>query len=290
MSGLSLIAAPTAKAADPRIVSYMRTYQHPQPIPIQSKSNPLQLFSESKILFADSNFFSFFSFPLKEGNPQDVLAKPLTVVLSKSAAHKYFGDRDPVGQLLTFHHDYTLEVSGVAADAPSNSSLQFDFVIPISSWAHMKDFEQLTQYPTFGVGMVTTYLLLARPAVAPGVVKTLDGLNPPGDEDDVFSHVTYDLELFKGTHLGLNFGDFSNIKYLKIFPLIAALVLLLALINYVSLATARATTRAKEIGCVKPWALPAKPLPSSSIWSRPSWLPGPLGLDTLCSVSFSPVP
>jgi putative ABC transport system permease protein len=251
MTGLSYTAAPTAKAADPRIAAYMQVFQAQQPVPFQSKSNPHALFSESRVLFADSNFFSFFSFPLREGSPTGVLNKPLTVVLSQSAAHKYFGNTDPVGQLLTFHHDYTLEVTGVASDAPSNSSIQYDFVIPISSWAHIKEFEELSKQSYFGVGMITTYLLLTHPEAAPGVAKSLDALNPPGDKDDLFSHVTYDLDLFKDTHLGLNFGDFSNIKYLKIFPLIAGLVLLLALINYVSLATARATTRAKEIGVRK---------------------------------------
>ena len=66
-----------------------------------------------------------------------------------------------------------------------------------------------------------------------------------------FGASTFHLDRFTDSHLGLNFGDFSNTKYLEIFPIVAGLVLLLALINYMSLATARATTRAKEVGVRK---------------------------------------
>src|SRR5690606_22310148 len=88
-------------------------------------------FIEEKLLLADSNFFSFFSYPLEKGNASTVLNKPNTVVISAAFAEKYFGDEDPIGKTLRMDEEYDLEVTGVIASLPGNTHLQFDAVASI---------------------------------------------------------------------------------------------------------------------------------------------------------------
>jgi len=242
IQSLSADAGPMIRATDPRVESFLRVEDQDQNAHLQNKGRPDLRFTEKKFLFADSNFFSFFSFPLRSGRAETVLQRPFSVVLSERAARKYFGTTDPVGQLLVLDHQYTLEVTGVAKNPPSNSSIDFDFITPVSTLGGMAERKEELAGTGMAWGTFVTYLRLNRREGARGVEKTLAAL----DRGD--SPSTYYLDLFRDSHLGLNFGDFSNIKYLRIFPLIAGLVLLLALINYMSLATARATTRAKEIG------------------------------------------
>ncbi|HTJ11714.1 MAG TPA: ABC transporter permease [Dinghuibacter sp.] len=241
IQGIGYNDAPRLLAGDSRVTEALRVKIRDQATPIEGKAGP---FTENGFLFADSRFFSFFSFPLVEGDPATALGKPFSVVLSQRAARKYFGQSDPIGQVLTYNHKHPLEVTGVAADAPSNSSIEFDFVTPLSSLEAMPERKDEIGGPSDPIGNFVTYLRLNRPESARGVEKSLAVL-----ARDTSIHMT--LELFRDTHLGLNFGDFSNLRYLKVFPLVAFLVLLLALINYMSLATARATTRAKEIGVRK---------------------------------------
>lgn len=241
IQGIGYKDAPRLLAADPRVTEALRVKVKDHSTPIEGRNNQ---FTENGFLFADSRFFSFFNFPLIEGDAATALGKPFSVVLSQRAARKYFGQSDPVGKVLTYNHKYPLEVTGVAADAPSNSSIDFDFVTPLSTLEAMPERKEEIGAPSDPLGNFVTYLRLNRPGSARGVEKSLAVM--AGD-----TSIRMTLELFRNTHLGLNFGDFSNLRYLKVFPVIALLVLLLALINYMSLATARATTRAKEIGVRK---------------------------------------
>ena len=241
MQGIGYACGPRVLASDPRVTGMLRMKTQDQSTSLETKGRP---FTEDKFAFADGNFFSFFSFPLIRGSAGLVLQKPFSVVLSERAARKYFGKQDPIGQVILYNHRYPLEVTGVAADPPSNSSIDFDFITPLSSLEAMPDRKEEISVRGEAFGNFVTYLRLTRPEAARGVEKSLFVL---GNDTTASFH----LYLFKDTHLGLNFGDWSNLKYLHIFPLIAGLVLLLALINYMSLATARATTRAKEIGVRK---------------------------------------
>jgi putative ABC transport system permease protein len=241
MQCIGYTCAPRLLASDPRVTSALRIKQQEESTPLEAGGRP---FTESKFIFADNNFFSFFTFPLVRGRAETVLQKPFSVVLSAKAAQKYFGQRDPIGQVILYNHKYPLEVTGVAADPPSNSTLDFEFVSPISSLEEMPERKAELGGPGDAAGNFVTYLRLTHPGAARGVEKSMERLSKD-------TTVHFRLGLFRDAHLGLNFGDASNLKYLSIFPLIAGLVLLLALINYMSLATARATTRAKEIGVRK---------------------------------------
>jgi putative ABC transport system permease protein len=245
MSQLSYSTAPSLAKSEPSIEAFLRLRQDRQTI-IQSSRISSAKFSEDHFYFADPNFFDFFSFKLLSGNKEKVLENPYSVVISEQAAQKYFAKQNPVGKILRFNNEYDLIVTGVAAKAPSNSTLQFDFVASLSTVVSMaaKDSVNIEEQ---------TFLTYFRTKEPKDIARVEEGLlSMEKLKNPVASKL---IGRFIGTPLTrirqAEGADTTNIKYLKIFPFVAALVLLLALINYMSLSTARSTTRTKEIGVRK---------------------------------------
>lgn len=248
---ISYPTGPLLQQADPNVEGWLRTLPAFREVSIKDPAAPEKVFSqESQLLFADSNFFHLFSFRLVKGDPAKVLLRPYTVVLTQTAAKKYFGDKDPIGQMLRLNDLYNFEVTGIAADRPSNTDIAFNVIASMSSVASMKGYEGAERSQMVQPGAFQTWLLLKEPGKARQVERTLNRLaivpgQPSKDRD------AYVLTSLVDHHLHDNFGDRSNLRYLTVFPLAAGLILLLALINYMSLATARATARAREIGVRK---------------------------------------
>jgi len=249
MPEMSFPTASLASQNDPSVESYVR-YMKPYKKPsIENALKPSLKFAEDKFLFADSNFFSFFSFKLLNGNKNKVLKNPFTVVISSNTAKKYFGENNPIGKTIKYDDKYNFTITGVAEKVPSNSSIQYDFIASIQSLASMDDYKDLVESQRVQLGSFSTYFLLNNKRNVPKLEATLQQLGKNTSNGD--NNETYFATPLTSTHLDANFGDNSNIKYLSIFPFIAALILLLALTNYISLSTARSTTRAKEIGVRK---------------------------------------
>src|SRR5688572_31740804 len=227
---------------EPSVEAFLRVRQEQEAI-IQNNQEPSLKFAESKFFFTDPNFFTFFSFKLQQGNEERVLQNPFSVVISQNTAKKYFGDEDPVGKTIRYNNTYDFIITGVAGKIPSNSSIEFDFVTSISSLTSMaaKENGKAMEEDNF-----STYFLLKQPTDISKVEQQLLRLEKP-KQKAIGSYIGTPL-----TSLRQSGGtDTSNTKYLKIFPFVAALILVLALINYMSLSTARATTRTKEIGVRK---------------------------------------
>ena len=242
MTQLSYSTAPSLTKREPSIEAFLRLRQDRQSI-IQSSQIPSAKFSEDQFYFADPNFFDFFSFKLLSGSKEKVLANPYSVVISQQAAQKYFGEQNPIGKTIRFNNEYDLMVTGVAARAPSNSSIQFDFVASISSIVSMtaKDSGNIEE-KTF-----LTYFRTKEPKDIARVEAGLLSLDKSPKNKIISRFIGTPL-----THIRQAEGeDTANTRYLKIFPFVAGLVLLLALINYMSLSTARSTTRTREIGVRK---------------------------------------
>jgi len=237
------------KQSQPTVESFMRTLAYFKPVVVYNPITNDQKFSEEKLMFADAGFFNFFSFKLISGQASDVLAKPYSVVISKDMAQKYFGTKNPVGKTLTIKTDstYQYQVTGVAENAPSNSSIDFNFVASSASLLAMKEASLYSGQPQIGPGSFSTYLLLKHAADSAILRRNL---NLMAKKSNDYPDEQFFLTALPDTHLN-NYRDNSNIKYLKIFPIVAVLILLLALVNYMSLSTARATLRAKEVGVRK---------------------------------------
>jgi putative ABC transport system permease protein len=208
------------------------------------------LFNEKKFMYADSTFFNVFpSFKLKIGQAGEVLKDPNRVVLTESAARKYFGNiSDAVGKTLEIssRQDPFL-VTGVVEDCPSNSQIKFDFLASFSSLGE-------TQEETYWNANFTTYLLLKdQPSIA-----SLQAKIKPFMKKEMANvagaYVNFELEPYTKIHLYSPYDGFepnSNIMYIYIIGAIALLILVIACFTYINLSTARSLERAKEVGIRK---------------------------------------
>ncbi|TAE24439.1 MAG: ABC transporter permease [Cytophagales bacterium] len=226
------------------------------------KTNPTRKFHEDKFVLADPSFLTVFSFPLLEGRYAGVdakiaLTRPLTVLLTERMAERYFGRENPVGKTIRYQNKLDFEVTGVLKNPPSNSTLQFDFVGSMASHPAIQRLENATMSetgatlndPKMQFGSYRTYLLLRDPAQLPALFKTLPKLLIAAGSKTEGN--TFKIDPLTGVHLGMNFDGGGSASYLTLFLIIAGLVLLLALINYMSLTTARAVDRAREVGVRK---------------------------------------
>lgn len=223
-------------------------------------------FTEEHVLLADSNFFSFFTFQLLQGNPNEVLKGPKKMVLTESAAKKYFGysgpgDETPIGKLMTFG-SWTCEVTGIAADPPSNSHFHFSIILSMDSWDYAKNNQWTsnswhTYFHTIPnatlSGLLDKFNALVDKYVGPEVKQylnmSLDEFRAQGGAYHyVLEHMT-DIHL-KST-LEDNFEAGGRMDYLYIFGSIAIFIILIACINFMNLTTARSANRAKEVGIRK---------------------------------------
>jgi putative ABC transport system permease protein len=204
---------------------------------------------EERIMHASEDFFKMFSFPLKVGDPETVLADPNSVVITEEIAKKYFGDEDPLGKKLYINRYEEGEyiITGIAENMQHNSYIGFDIIPSIEN----------TSYPemhrdSWGSSMFNTYIQLRdgknwediEPKVAELVKKNL------GEESTVSFFQIPLTELYLSEHTSSS-GFQGNSKYVYIFSAIALFILILACINYMNLATARAMQRSREVGVRK---------------------------------------
>lgn len=247
MQLLNYSAAPEVSQREPSVESFLRIRKDDRaPVIMQNPKQPSLKFAESKFMFADSNFFNFFSFKLLQGNKDLVLQNPLSVVISQRVAQKYFGNQDPVGEIIRYNNSDDLLITGVAENAPSNSSIEYDFVASLSGMRVIADQQSLVKDER---NDFLTYFLLHDKGNIAKVEQALFQLAKEREAgaDPGFRYIGIPM-----AKLHLNTGsDVSNLKYLNIFPFVAAFILLLALINYMSLSTARSAIRAREIGVRK---------------------------------------
>jgi len=208
-------------------------------------------FQEDNAMITDSTFFNVFSFTLLRGNPSTALVEPFSVVLTEDAAKKYFGNKEPMGQRLRMEGEYDLKVTGVMQNVPESSNFTFDVLLSLSTQAKLYP-EAMEQWGSFGY---QSYVLLAEQANPLELESKLPDFLAKyiGNEDDG-EGMHYSLFLEPLTHVYFSErpapkrGSLTNIK---IFSVIAAFILLIAGINFMNLATARATERAKEVGIRK---------------------------------------
>lgn len=237
------------------------------------------------IFAADSTFFSFFHFPLKEGNPATALAGKDKVVISEEAAQKLFGNEPALGKQLQIASDgavapeggpfnpsesILVEVTGVAAKQPKNVHFNFHYLLSMPTNPRVKAFEWSWIWT-----QVVTYVKL-RPGT--DVVALQNKLHHFGDRHapatferlgmdyQEFAHekgnwslylqpVT-DIHLYSGSMtdsaaIGNRLGPTGDITFVYMMSGIGCFILLLAIINFVNLSTARAANRAKEVGVKK---------------------------------------
>ncbi len=211
-------------------------------------------FQEMKSLYADSAFFSVFGFKLLKGNPATVLVEPLSIVFSQTAAKKYFGNEDPVGQTVLLTGDgLTAKVTGLMEDMPENSIISADMLVSMSTLTRKFNPGIDDQWGNYGNN---TFVLLKPGASATQLQAQLPAFleKRNGAEMKKFNmYPTLLLEKLRDVYLrstrdGSKTGNINNVY---IFSMVALFILLIACFNFVNLTTARAAERAKEVGIRK---------------------------------------
>ena len=237
---------PQLKRTFPNIEDFVRTYAGSAII-----SRGEEHLRENKYLYADSSFLRIFSFPLLKGDP-DALRSKTNVILTASAAQKYFGSTDIIGKTLRINdaNDYT--VAAILRDPPRNSQIQFNMIVSFQNLdaAQTEDWWTANWY---------TYLLLHPGASVKGLEEQVNTYmeTPVVRKEaglDKADYLHYHLEPLKSVHLHSSLDGLEpngNITYIYVLLLIAVLILAIACFNYTNLAIAQSSGRTGEIGIRK---------------------------------------
>ena len=208
-------------------------------------------FREDGMLTCDPSFFQVFSFPLIEGDPETVFADFNAVVISRTMATKYFGGESALGRQLTIR-DEPFTVTGVAADIPGNSSIQFDFMLPFDRTLGMSPW-LVNAVDSWNHSFTSTYAELSDPLQADALAEQLPDFSSAhfsGQMSRVLEiQALADTHLDPGVTWGLGTASDPNRSYILIST--ALLVLFIACVNFMNLAICRSSSRAKEVGLRK---------------------------------------
>ncbi len=215
-------------------------------------------FHEKRFYFADSTVFAVLTIPLRQGDPKTALADPNSVVITETTARKYFGQANPLGQMLKVNDRAEYRITGVAADPPANTHFHFDFLASLITL-------RMSQR-VFWTGNINfhTYVLLQKDypkarleAQFPAFIRKYVGeeLNRAGMALDEAHAYSLSLQPLTGihlhSHLEFELEPNGDIAYVYGFSAIAGFILLIACINFMNLSTARAANRAREVGVRK---------------------------------------
>lgn len=246
--------APELAMRYPAIEKYVRVYNFKY-----SRLEPTFQFGdrvhyETKVIFADSTFFDLFNFPFLAGSPSMALRHPNSVVMTASAAKKYFGDEDPVGKMIKFNNRTELQVTGVLRDLPSNTHMQFDFLIPLGYFSAGNP----RMLESWSMDWFWTYMIIPDPKQVATVEQGINLLASEKAPDNTKENkARFYLQPLEEVHLYSKF-DYNtdlvqngDIGSLYIFITVGVLVLFISAINFINISIAVAAGRFREIGISK---------------------------------------
>jgi len=218
---------------------------------VQYKDN---IFKEVNFTFADSTVFDVFDFEFLIGNPGDALNAPYSVVITESAATKYFGDENPIGKSLRINDGYNVHVTGIVKDLPSQSHFHFDFLTAFSTLNQMPWSRYLDNWRE---DFCYTYILLNNGVSAEMLGERFPAFFKKYLPSELQAKSSFFLQPLVDIHLKSNLEDEIEIGnqtgYVQIYILfsIALFILIIAVINYINMTTAYYSIRVKEIGVRK---------------------------------------
>src|SRR5678815_4014279 len=204
-------------------------------------------YDKEKGRYVEKDFLRMFSFKLTKGDPAAALARPDAVVISKKLSEKYFKGQDPIGKMIRIDNTDNVMVTGVLDEIPKSSSLIFDFLMSFEQWRKKNDWAK-----EWGNNGPRCYVMLAPNASSDKVNEKIKNYLKTKNKD---SNVELFLQNYGESYL---YSDWDNgkqtggrIEYVRIFSIVAVIILVIACINFMNLATARSLKRAREIGVRK---------------------------------------
>ncbi|MGH2648779.1 MAG: ABC transporter permease, partial [Ginsengibacter sp.] len=243
------------KDAIPEIEDYVKVVGNGR-VTTDVQNQPLKI---EKVFFAGNSFFNIFSYPLIAGNKNTALKEPYTAALSETTARRIFGTTDVIGKRLELNRNSNYAISAVYKDAPVNTQLKPDLLLSYATFVKMTT-------DSSGNGPETawewdgclTYVLLRKDANPKAVEKKFPAIAEKfvgADMKKYNAAVVYKLQLLKDIHLYSHYmmepGENGDGKTVYLLLGIAFFIVIIAWVNYINLATARAITRAREVGVRK---------------------------------------
>lgn len=246
-----LPVARLAKDEYPEVTDYLRLYFLDRHAVLSYEDRKLE---QEAIVYADANFFQFFSYNLIKGNAADVLQRANTAVLSESVALKYFDNTDPVGKIIQLSEEFnelTLLVTGVFKDPPANSHLRPHVVVSMLSYETLPEVSKNEwNWPFY-----MNYIRLRDGADPEELERKLPGFvskffpNKNGRGYVLSLQPLEDIHLYSRLEYEIEANGSAQLVFLLLG--VALLTLIIAYANYINLSTARSLDRAKEVGIRK---------------------------------------
>jgi putative ABC transport system permease protein len=224
------------------------------PYPAYVSADKVTKHRENNIVFADSTFFEMFSFAVIGGDLMDAMTSPFSVILTKSAALKYFGTVDVVGRQLYYEDErarFTYYVGAVIEDVPQNSHFTFDFLFNMASLRTVMHWFNSWHYPPMYI-YVQMEKKMDVGTISQSIQKIADKYSP---EEVKAEKRKYAMQPLHSIHLHSSLANEwqanSSVLYVQLFSGIALFLLLIACINFMNLSTAQSAQRAREVGVRK---------------------------------------
>jgi ABC-type antimicrobial peptide transport system permease subunit len=239
------------KAEIPVVKNTVRLYPGYSSILFEAGSRKFQ---EEHVFYADPAFMDVFSFPLLKGDRATALKQANGALITADIATKYFGKENPIGKVIRKDNKENLVVTGVLANVPSNSDLQFDIILPMALIAQTNNDLKNNIWDNFNF---YDYIQLDKSfdPSASNLLKLEKQIDQIFHKHSPETKAVFKLAPLTSIHLAPErLGDppgHGNVQYVNIFFVIAILILIVACINFMNLATARSARRAKEIGLRK---------------------------------------
>ncbi len=256
-SGKPLLYAITSPALGPRLKEEypeIEDFVRIMPLPEMLFSYDDKRLYQERIVLADPSILTVFTYPLQQGNVETCLKDPNTVVLTETLARKYFGGENPMGKIIQVENQGDFIVTGVIKDPPRNSHIPIEGIISYATWDTDQQSLRWSMYEVFGY----TYVLLPEKYDLAAFYEKFPVFYEKYFKADEESYGQVYKPIFlklKDIHYN-TFGfradmPLGNKSYLYTFFFIGIFILILACVNYVNMATARASTRVREIGMKK---------------------------------------
>ena len=222
-------------------------------------------FTEHKAMYADSNFFDFFSFVLLQGNVKTVLKEPHTMVLTSATARRYFGNESAIGKIITVgNNNDAYTVTGIAEAAPANSHIQYDMLLSLVSdqgaregdWGNIDGTytyflkNQNTSFASLSSKLDEMVKIYIHPEIERSFSMSFREFEKQGNTYTFFPYALSESHLYHPEITdGLAAG--GDLKSLYMIGAVGVFIMLIACINFMNLSTARSARRAREVGLRK---------------------------------------